>query len=134
MGIHLPRVKFSTTLSTTSQYSFPNSASYPPFLEPHIEEKSSLQRTLEEAIETQKQFEYNMASSCPQNFKNSYSFFPEPIKEKSLWEKTMKFVQETERIMQNMIDFPCPSNVHMTQESCHFRNPASISSYQLELN
>jgi len=43
----------------------------------------------------------------------------------------MEFVQETERIMQNTIDFPCPSNV---QESCHLGNPASISSYQPELD
>jgi len=33
-----------------------------------------------------------------------------------------------------MIDLQCPSNVHMTQESCHFENPDSISSYQLELD
>ena len=46
----------------------------------------------------------------------------------------MEFVQETKRIMQNTIDFPCPSNVHTTYESCHFGNPASISSYQSELN
>ena len=70
-----------------------------------------------------------MASSCPQNFQNSYSSFLEPIKEKSLWEKIMEFVQETERIIQNMNKFPCPSDVHMTQESYHFGNPASISSY-----
>ena len=43
----------------------------------------------------------------------------------------MKFVQETERIMQNTIDFLCPSNV---QESCHFENSVSISSYQPELD
>ena len=36
--------------------------------------------------------------------------------------------------MQNMNDFPYPSNVHMTHESCHFGNPASISSYQPELD
>jgi len=117
-----------------SQYSFPNSASYPPFSEPLIEEKSSLQRTLKEVIEAQKQFEDMMASLCPQNLQKSYSSFPEPIKEKSLWEKTMEFVQETERIIKNIIEFPCPSDVHMTQESCHFGNLASISSYQPELN
>ena len=72
-----------------------------------------------------------MASSCPQNFQNSCSSFPEKLKGKSLWEKTMEFVQETERIMQNTIDFRCPSNV---QESCHYGNPASISSYQPELD
>ena len=70
-----------------------------------------------------------MALSCPQNFQNSCSSFPEQLKGKSLWEKTMEFVLETERIMQNRIDFLCPSNV---QESCHFGNPASISSYQPE--
>ena len=33
-----------------------------------------------------------------------------------------------------MNKFPCPSDVHMTQESCHFGNPASISSYQPKLD
>ena len=33
-----------------------------------------------------------------------------------------------------MNKFPCPSDVHMTQESCHFGNPASISSYKPELD
>ena len=33
-----------------------------------------------------------------------------------------------------MNKFPCPSDIHMTQESCHFGNLASISSYQLELD
>ena len=46
----------------------------------------------------------------------------------------MEFIQETEQIIQNMNKFPCPSDVHMTQESCHFGNPASISSYQPELD
>ena len=46
----------------------------------------------------------------------------------------MEFVQETERIIQNINKFSCPSDVHMTQESCHFGNPALISSYQLELD
>jgi len=46
----------------------------------------------------------------------------------------MEFVQETERIMQNTIDLPCPPNVHTTHKSCHFGNPASISSYQPELD
>ena len=64
-------------------FPFPDSSSYPPFPEPPIEEKSSLQRTLEEAIEAQKQFENMMASSCPQNFQ-IHSSFPEILKEKSL--------------------------------------------------
>ena len=92
-----PESDFQPHCPQFSQHSFPNSASYPPFPEPYIEEKSSLERTLEEVIEAQKQFENNMASSCPQNFQNSYSFFPEQLKGKSLWEKTMEFVQETER-------------------------------------
>ena len=75
-----------------------------------------------------------MASSCPQNFQNSYSSFPEPLQEKLLWKKTMKFVQEIERIIQNMNKFPYPSDVPMTQESCRFGNPVSISSYQPELD
>ena len=33
-----------------------------------------------------------------------------------------------------MINFLCPLDVNMTEESCHFRNPASISSYQPELD
>ena len=65
-----------------------------------------------------------MASSYPWN---SYSSFSKPLKEKLLLEKTMKFVQESERQIQNMFDFHCLLNFHMTQESCHFENHASIS-------
>ena len=46
----------------------------------------------------------------------------------------MEFVQETECIMQITIDFPCLPNVHATHESYHFGNPASIFSYQPELD
>ena len=70
MEIHHPESNFQP------QYSFPDSASYPPFPIPPIEEKSSLQTTLEEAKEAQKQFENMMASSCPQNFQNSYNSVP----------------------------------------------------------
>ena len=73
------------------------------------------------------------ASSFSQNFQTPYSSFPEPPKEKSLFGKTMEFVQESERLIQNMVDFQCPLNLHMTQESYHFGTQASISSYQPEL-
>ena len=53
-GFTSPESDFQPHCSQFSQHSFPNSASYPPFPEPPIEEKSSLQRTLEEAIEAQK--------------------------------------------------------------------------------
>jgi len=36
--------------------------------------------------------------------------------------------------MQNTIDFPCPPNIHTTHEPYHFGNPASILSYQPELD
>jgi len=72
-----------------------------------------------------------VASSYPQNL---YSSFPEPLKEKSLLEKTMEFVLESERQIQNMFDFHYLPNFHMTQESCHFRNQDSISSYQSKLD
>ena len=109
MGIHIPRVKFQPSCPQCPQYSFPIFDSYTSFPEPPVEEKSSLERSLEEVIKAQKQFENLMASSYPHNFQNSCSSFPEQLKGKSLWEKTMKFVQETECIMQNTIDFPCPS-------------------------
>ena len=67
-------------------------------------------------------------------FSKFISFFPEPLKEQSLLEKTVEFMQESERLIKNMVDFQCPSNVHMTQELCHFENSASISSYQPELD
>ena len=47
-----PESNFQSHCPQFSQYSYPDSASYPPIPEPPIEEKSSLQRTLEEAIET----------------------------------------------------------------------------------
>jgi len=74
------------------------------------------------------------ASSYPQNFQNSYSSFTESLKEKSLLKKTMEFVQESEQLIQNMVDFHCLPNFHMTQESGHFENQVSISSYQPELD
>ena len=52
-GFTYPESIFQPSCPQFSQYSFPDSASYPLFLEPPIEEKSSLQRTLEEAIEAQ---------------------------------------------------------------------------------
>ena len=67
-------------------------------------------------LEAQKQFEIMTASSYPQSFQNSYCSFLEPPKEKSLLEKTVKYVQESEQLIQNMIDFQCPPNFHMTQE------------------
>ena len=53
-GFTSPESNFQPHYPQFSQYSFLDSASYPPFLEPPIEEKSPLQRTLEEAIEAQK--------------------------------------------------------------------------------
>ena len=50
MGIHLSRVKFFTTLSTIFTIfttPFPNFASYTPFLEPPIEEKFKLEKSIE---------------------------------------------------------------------------------------
>ena len=44
------------------------------------------------------------------------------------------FVQESERLIQNMVDFQCPPNFHITQKSCHFGNQTSILSYQPELD
>ena len=46
----------------------------------------------------------------------------------------MEFQQESERLIQNMINFQCPPNFDMTKKSCRFRNQASISSYQPELD
>jgi len=46
----------------------------------------------------------------------------------------MEFVQEFERLIQIMVDFQRPPNFHMTQESSHFGNQISISSYQPELD
>ena len=134
MGIHLPESNFQPHFSQFSQYSFPGSASHPPFPEPPIEEKSELEKSMEVMLEVQKQLENMTASSDPQNFQNSCSSFPEQLKGKSLFEKTMEFVQETKHIMQNTIEFPCPPNVHTTYKSCHFGNLASISSYQPELD
>ena len=61
------------------QYLLPDFDSYTLFPEPPIEEKSSLLKSLKEVIEAQKQFEKMVASSCPPNFQNSCSSFPEPV-------------------------------------------------------
>ena len=73
MGIHLPRVQVSTNLSTYppcpqfSKYSFPDFASYAPFLNKSIEEKSSLERSMEESLQQM------------QNLLNSQSFAHQTI-------------------------------------------------------
>ena len=50
MGIHLLRVK----LSTPPPSSFPHFASHTPFLEPLIEEKLKLQKSMKAMLEAQK--------------------------------------------------------------------------------
>ena len=133
MGIHLPRVKFSTTLFIIFTIFIPDSASHPLFPEPLIEEKLSLQKSLEEVMRPKNNLKAWWPHHVHKIFKIHIVLFQNHSK-KIIVEKIMKFVQETERIIQNVIKFPCPSDVHMTQESCHFENPASISSYQPELD
>ena len=53
-GFTSPESNLQPSYPQFLQSSFPDSASYPPFPEPPIVEKSSLERTLEEVIETQK--------------------------------------------------------------------------------
>jgi len=53
-GFTSPESNFQPHCLQFSQNSFPNSASYSHFPKPPIKEKSSVQRTLEEAIEAQK--------------------------------------------------------------------------------
>ena len=47
MGIHLARVKFSTTLSTIFTIFISQICFHTPFLEPPIEEKSELEKSIE---------------------------------------------------------------------------------------
>ena len=74
MEIHLSWVQFSTnlsslfTLSTFSQYLFPDFASYTPFLDQPIKEKFELEKSIEAIREAERKFQ---ASSIPQYFQDS---------------------------------------------------------------
>ena len=101
MRIHLPRVKFSTALSTIFTKSFPDFGSYTPFPVPPTEEKFDLERSMEESLQQ------------VQNFLNSQSFphqtpyisFLEyPIEEKSELEKSLEVFYEITQQFQNILD------------------------------
>jgi len=98
MGIQLPRVKFSTTLSiifTIStififQFYFLYS-----FLEPPIEEKSKLEKSIEANLqEAERQFQKMMASSISQYFQESYSVPPPHNEQQSALKTSEKLLRE----------------------------------------
>ena len=100
MGIHLSRVKFLTTLSTIftiPQYPFPNFASYTSFLEPPIEEKSELEKSIEANVqEAERQFQKMMASRISQYFQESYSVSPPYNEQPSTLETSKELLRESE--------------------------------------
>jgi len=108
MGIHLSRVKFLTTLSTIftiPQYPFPNFASYTSFLEPPIEEKSELEKSIEANVqEAERQFQKMMASRISQYFQESNPVPPLQNDQISLLELTEELLRESERQSQNLLD------------------------------
>ena len=100
MGIHLLRVQFSTTLSQFSQFSqspFLNFASYTPFLDQPIEEKSELENSIEALLESQQN---KFDSQFFQN-QNSYSVTPVQNRKPSILEMSMR---ESKQQSQNLTD------------------------------
>ena len=60
-----------------SQSSFPDFASYAPFLDQPIEEKSELEKSIEASMqEAERQFQKTLASPIPQYLQDPYSVSP----------------------------------------------------------
>jgi len=99
MGIHLSRVKFSTTLSIIFIIFIifiSNFASYTPFLEPPIEEKSELEKSIEAVqamIESQQK---KLNSPILQYFQDSYSVPSIQNEQPSALETSMECLRESE--------------------------------------
>ena len=104
MGIHLLRVQFSTNLSSLSTLStiftifIPRFASYIPFLDQPIEEKSKREKSIEAMQEAERKFQ---ASPIPQYFHDSYSVPPVQNKKSSILKMNMR---ESEQQSQNLMD------------------------------
>ena len=92
-GFTSPESNFQSHCPQFSQYSFPDSASYPSFPEPPIEDKVIIAKDFGRSDRDPKIICKHYSLIMSTNFPKSYSSFPESLKEKSLWAKTMKFVQ-----------------------------------------
>ena len=104
MGIHLPRVKFSTILSTIFTIFISRFCLLYSFLEPPSKEKSDLKRNMEAMLESQQQIQ-NLLNS--QSFPNQTPYTPfleYPIEEKSEIEKRLEVCCEMAQQIQNMLD------------------------------
>ena len=100
-GFTYPESNFQPSCPQFPQYSFPNCDSYTPFPEPPIEEKSSLERSIEESLQQM------------QNLLNSQSFphqtphtpfLEHPIEEEFEIEKRLEVFCEKVQRFQNMLD------------------------------
>ena len=98
MGILLPRVQFSTILSTIFTIFVPQFWFIYSFPEPPIEEKSSLERSIEESLQ-QMQNLLN-SQSFPRQTPHT-PFLEQPIEEESEPEKCLEVFCDR---MQNMLD------------------------------
>ena len=93
MGIHLPRVKFLTTLATIS---IPRS--YPPFPVPPTEEKSNLKRSIKAILESQQQIQNLLNSKSFSNQTPYTPFLEHPIEEESELEERLEvFCEKLQR-------------------------------------
>ena len=92
MGIYLPESNFQPTCPPYptcpqfSQYSFHDFASYSPFLDQPIEEKSELEKSIEAMQEAEWKFQ---ASPITQYFQHSYSVLPVQNRKPSILEMSM---------------------------------------------
>jgi len=102
-GFTYPKSNFQTPCLPCPpgpQYSFPDSASYTPFSEPPIEEKSELLRSVEANLQRAEQkLQETFASPIPPYFQESYSVPPFPNEQ--------PFVMETSKNL--LCEFTLPS-------------------------
>jgi len=108
MGIYLHESNFQPPYPHCpqfSQYSFPDFASYTPFLDQPIEEKSELEKSIEANLqEAERQFQNMLASPISQYFQESNSVATLQNDQTFILELTEELLRESERQSQNLLD------------------------------
>ena len=98
MGFNSPESNFQPSCPQFSQNSFPNFGSHTPFPFPPPEEKSGLERSIEESLQ-QMQNLLNSQYQTPH-----ITFLEHPIKEESELDKRLEVFCERVQRFQNMLD------------------------------
>jgi len=127
-GFTYPESNFQPPCPQVPQYSFPNFDSYTPFPEPPIEEKSSLERSMEESLERMQ----NLLNSQIFPHQTPHPpFLENPIEEESELEK--RFEDFCDR-MQNMLDSSSQPNFQESYSSFPVSSLQNEQTSTLELS